>query len=173
MTIKFFIFCLWKRIYFARKHCLGKCSLYYYIASKFLFSVAGYLKWSNETPTTIQICIGLVVDVLLWPKILGNRVNILTLVLNVMDNFFRSQKSTFNLENNKCICQGNLFIYHKLNLFTPILFFELCFSQGYIQNFESNWKKSICIRVSNFAKSINFYRSLYKEKIQITKAWIL
>ena len=38
------IFCLWKRIYFARKWNLGKRSLYYYISSKVLFSVAGYLK---------------------------------------------------------------------------------------------------------------------------------
>ena len=29
-----------------------------------------------------------------------------------MDYFFGCQKSTFNLENNKCICQGNLFAYH-------------------------------------------------------------
>ena len=53
--IKFltFIFCIWKRIYFARKHCLGKCNLYYYISSKVFFSVAGYLKRSIETPTSI------------------------------------------------------------------------------------------------------------------------
>ena len=38
-TIKFFtlIFCIWKRIYFARKHSLGKFSLYYYIFSKGFF----------------------------------------------------------------------------------------------------------------------------------------
>ena len=29
-------------------------------------------------------------------------------------------------------------------------------SQGYIQNFERNWKDSICIRVKNFAKPVNF-----------------
>ena len=30
-TIKLFTFtfCIWKRIYFARKHSLGKCNLYY------------------------------------------------------------------------------------------------------------------------------------------------
>ena len=34
-AIKFFSFIvsIWKRIYFARKHSLGKCSLYYYISS--------------------------------------------------------------------------------------------------------------------------------------------
>ena len=37
-----FIFCKWNRIYFARKHSLGKCDLYYYISSK-LFRVAEYL----------------------------------------------------------------------------------------------------------------------------------
>ena len=29
-----------------------------------------------------------------------------------MDYFFRCQKSTLNLENNKCICQGIFFVYH-------------------------------------------------------------
>ena len=45
-TIKFFyfIFCIWKRIYFARKHSLGICVLYYCISGKVSFSVAGYLK---------------------------------------------------------------------------------------------------------------------------------
>ena len=35
-------------------------------------------------------------------------------------------------------------------------FFELCISQGYIQNFERNWKNSVCIRISNLAKFANF-----------------
>ena len=53
--IKFFtfIFCIWKWIYFTVKHSLGKCSLYYYISSKAFFSVAGYLKRGNETPSSI------------------------------------------------------------------------------------------------------------------------
>ena len=42
------------------------------------------------------------------------------------------------------------------DLLTPELFFELCTSQRHIQNFESNWKYSICIRVNNFAKSVHF-----------------
>ena len=56
-------------------------------------------------------CISLA-EVVLSSKILGNRVGILTSVLIAMDYFFRFQKSTFNLENNKCICQGNFFVYH-------------------------------------------------------------
>ena len=49
--IKFFsfIYSILEGTYFARKHDLGKCSLYYYISSK----VAGYLERSNETPTSI------------------------------------------------------------------------------------------------------------------------
>ena len=31
-----------------------------------------------------------------------------------MDFFFRYQKKTFNLENNKCICQGNFFTYSRI-----------------------------------------------------------
>ena len=50
MTIKFLL--------------LGKCSLYYYISVKVLFSVAGYLKQNNKTPTSMYIYIGLV-DVVL------------------------------------------------------------------------------------------------------------
>ena len=51
-------------------------------------------------------------DVILWSKILDNRLGILTLVLMAMDYFFRCQKSAFNLENSKCICQINFFVYH-------------------------------------------------------------
>ena len=43
-----------------------------------------------------------------------------------------------------------------MDLFTPELFLGLCISQGYIQNLGRNWKNSICIRVNNFAKSVNF-----------------
>ena len=38
----------------ALKHSLGKCSLDYYISSKFFFSVAGSLKRSNEMPLVLQ-----------------------------------------------------------------------------------------------------------------------
>ena len=57
MTIKFFTFLFYtsKRIYFGRKYSLEKYSSYYYIYSKVY---AGYLKRNNETPTSIQICIG-------------------------------------------------------------------------------------------------------------------
>ena len=35
------LFCTWKRIYFARKHSLRKCSLYYNIFSKALLVLQG------------------------------------------------------------------------------------------------------------------------------------
>ena len=44
----------------------------------------------------------------------------------------------------------------KLDLLTPELFFELSISNRYMQNFERDWKSSFCIKVNNFAKSINF-----------------
>ena len=93
MKIKFFsfIFCIWKRIYFARKHSLGICALYHYISGKVSFSVAGYLKRRNETPTSIYICIGLE-DVVLWPKMPTNRLGILTSILIVMDCFSDARK---------------------------------------------------------------------------------
>ena len=43
----------------------------------FFFCVAGYIKCSNKTPTLAKKCIGFV-DVVLRPKILGNRLGFLT-----------------------------------------------------------------------------------------------
>ena len=37
--------------------------------------------------------------------------------------------------------------------------FELCTSQRYRQNFETNWKKNISATVENFARSVNFWAS--------------
>ena len=96
MKLFTFVFYILKRIYFSRKHSLGEFSLYYYISSKVLVNITGYLKQSNETPTSIGL-----VDVVLSAKMFGNRLSILTTVLIVIDYFFRCQKSTFNLENNK------------------------------------------------------------------------
>ena len=61
----------------------------------------------------LYICIGPVGD-LLWPKTFGNRLGIFTSVLIAMEYFVRRQKSTFNLENKKCICQGNFFVSHVI-----------------------------------------------------------
>ena len=57
-----------------------------------------------------------------------------------MDCSFRYLKSTSNLENNKSICQKNFLFATELYLLTLELFFELCIFQGYIHNFERNWK---------------------------------
>ena len=46
-------------------------------------------------------------------------------------------------------CLPRNWIYLQKNYFASL-------SRGYIQNFERNWKNSICIRVNNFAKSVNF-----------------
>ena len=54
------------------------------------------------------------------------------------------------------LCQGNYFVYHVTGSTYSELFLELCISQGYLQNFERNWKNSISIRVKNFGKSVNF-----------------
>ena len=39
-----------------------------------------------------------------------------------MDYFIRCHKSTFNLENEKCIFQGNSCVYYVTGLLTPELF---------------------------------------------------
>ena len=129
-TIKLFafIFYLLKRIYFAQKYSLVKCSLYYCISNKVLFSVARYLKRSNKTTTFMQICAGLA-NVVLWPEILGNRVGILTSVLIAMDYFFRRQKSTFNLENN---IKQIFFVYHVTgSTYSRIIFLAMRISRIY------------------------------------------
>ena len=54
-NIIYLFFCIWKRIYFVRKHCLEECNLYYYISSTVFLSVTGYLKRSNETSTSIGL----------------------------------------------------------------------------------------------------------------------
>ena len=94
--IKFFTFIFgeWKRIYFARKHSLGKWSLCNYIYSKVSFCVGGYLKGSNETPTSTKISTGLV-DVALWPKILGNGLGIVMSVLIANDYFSSCYRKYF------------------------------------------------------------------------------
>ena len=47
----------------------------------------------------------------------------------------KCQKSNFNLENNKCICQENLFIYQVTRSTYSIIIFSiifLCEFKGYI-----------------------------------------
>ena len=39
-----------------------------------------------------------------------------------------------------------------MDLRTPGLFFELCISQGCIQNFERIWKNSVCIKKLQLSK---------------------
>ena len=41
-----------------------------------------------------------------------NRLGILTSVLIAVNYFFLCQKRNFNLENKKCISQGNFFVDH-------------------------------------------------------------
>ena len=97
-------------------------------------------------------------DVVLWPKILANRLRILMSILILVSYFFKCKKSNFNLESSKCICQGNFVVYHVTGFnYSRIL------SQGYLQNFERNWKNSICIGFNNFFKPV-ILLSLHKEK---------
>ena len=71
----------------------------------------------------------------------------------------KCQKSNFNLENNKCICQENLFIYQVTRSTYSIIIFSiifLCEFKGYIYIYETlNRIGEICIRVNNFEKLVN------------------
>ena len=39
---------------------------------------------------------------------------------------------------------------------TTTQIFELCVSQRYVQKLERNWNNSVCTKVENFPKSVNF-----------------
>ena len=145
--------------------------MHYYISSKFFLGVAGYLKRSNKKPTSIWICIGFV-DVVLWPKILGNRLGLLTSVLIAMDHFFRCQESTSNFENKKFICQGNFFVYDiTRSTCSRIIFRALYISRLYAKLWKKLEKSNLYHRVNNFAWSVNFQIS--RKKTEIIKAWLL
>ena len=60
------------------------------------FHVVRYWKCINKTPTTIQMYIGLV-DAVLGPKILGNRLDTLSQILIAMDYYFLFYISEKNL----------------------------------------------------------------------------
>ena len=93
-----------------------------------------------------QICIGFV-DVVLSPRIFGNRVGILTSVFTAMGYFFRGEKSTFNLKNNICICQRSFSVYHVTgSTYFRIIFRAMCISRTYT-------------KLSKGFEKINFYRS--------------
>ena len=76
-----------------------KHSLRYYISSKILLALQDI--WNKIMNTNVHIDYTSLVDVALWPKILGNRLGLLTSIVIGMDYFFRCQKRIFNLENNK------------------------------------------------------------------------
>ena len=66
----------------------------------------------------------------LWPKILGNRLGVLTSVFIAIDYFFRCHKSTFNLKNHKCIFK-DFFCYYA-STYTGIIFPDMYISGIYI-----------------------------------------
>ena len=83
-----------------------------------------------------------------------------------MDYLFRCLKRTLNLENNKCLYQGNFFVYHVTESAYSKIILQANIFQGYMQNFERNWKNPVCIRVTNFAKSVN-------KKISLIYAFVI
>ena len=109
-----FSLCLWKRIYFAKS-----------------------IFWKNAVYIiTFLVKVCLVLHVVLWAKILVNRVGILSPVWQRWIIFFRCKKNIFFLKNNNWICHGNFFVYTPLHLFTSALLFKLCVPQGYTQIFK-------------------------------------
>ena len=90
-----------------------------------------------------------------------------------MDYFFGCQKSTFNLENNKCICQGNFFglqrnwIYLLQNCFSSYVYVKDIYKTlngiGKIQ-FVSELTILLNLQISKF------HGSLHKEKNKVIKA---
>ena len=82
----FFTFTFLYRKIFVRKHILKNLVFIVRFVLQF-FHVASYWKCSNKTPLPIQTCIGLV-DIIFRPKILGNRLGILTKILTSVDYYY-------------------------------------------------------------------------------------
>ena len=109
------------------------------------------------------ICITLA-EVVLWPKILGNRVCILTFVYKAMDYFFRRQKSASNLENNKCMCQRDLFVCHLTGFTHSGIFFWVYFKDIY-STLKGLGKNQFILEITLLNLYISkFHESLHKEK---------
>ena len=99
----------------------------------------------------IQICIGLV-DAVLPPNILGNRLGILTQILISMNYyiFFLYFREVPSIQKKiKALVKENFwFTSYKLpDLLTVEMFFKLCIPKTYVHNLERNWKNSVCIGV--------------------------
>ena len=82
----FFTFTFLYRKIFVRKHILKNLVFIVRLVVQF-FHVASYWKCSNKTPLPIQTCIGLA-GIIFRPKILGNRLGILTKILTSVDYYY-------------------------------------------------------------------------------------
>ena len=97
-----------------------------------------------------------------------------------MDYFFGYQENTFNLENNKCICQVNFFIYQITGstfstylLFSSYLYLkDICKTLKGVKGIGKNQFVSKLTNLLNLLIS-KFHGSLHKKKDEIIKAWIL
>ena len=112
-NILWFYFFVYEKGYIVLENMVIENLVYisYYFYSKVLFSVTGYSKRGNKTPMSIDLHwsrrrITLPQNPWQWSRHL-------TSVLTAMKYFFRWQKNTFNLKNNKCICQENFFCWPR------------------------------------------------------------
>ena len=94
-----------------------------------------------------------------------------------MGYFFRCLKSTFNLENSKCICQENVFVYHVTGSTYSIdlLFLSYAYLKAIHKTLKGTGKIQFVLEliISLNLQISTFHSSLHKEKIKIIKAWIL
>ena len=144
-----------EKFIFYQKTYLKKLSLYSYICTWNLyqfFLVAGHGKCSNKTPTPIQICIGFVDDVL-QPKILGNRLGILTTILIGMDYFFIYVyfREASSIQKKQIYLLGKVFGSPHTSYWVYLL--RNCFSNYvYLKDtLKGIGKILLCIGVTNFA----------------------
>ena len=129
----------------------------------------GYLEASNEIPVSTKIRTGLV-GVVLWLKIIGNRLGILTSVLIANDYFSRCQKSTFNLENNTRMSM-KLFVYHvTVSTYSGIIFWGIYTSRLYKKLWKELEKLTLyqSWQLSHLSWVMRQW-SLFKEKLKLSK----
>ena len=123
--------------------------------------------------------IGLV-EVVPWPKIFGSRVGILTSVLVAIDFFLGVRKvATFNLENNKCICQGNFLVYHVTgSTYSRVNFWKYIYRKIYKEYLIDISQEHIYKTLNGIGKFVseltillNLEISKYHENLHKEKKW--
>ena len=90
----------------------------------------------------------------------------------VMDYFFRCQKSSFNVENNKCLCQRNSFLYRVTGSTCSRVIFRAVFISRIYTKLWKELEKFNLYQSSQFCyiyKFLNFMEIFPKKELKLSK----